>query len=111
MKRKTDTVFGAISDPTRRRIIDLLAKQERSVKELTRNFDVSQPAISQHLRALRESNLVRSKRVGTEQMYRLTADPLAGVFRWVSQHRMLFDPAGHAWSFAPAKQGGEGNGN
>ena len=102
MESITDPVFRAISDPTRRKIIDLLAKSRQSVKQLTANFDISQPAVSQHLRELRASKLVRSERLGVEQIYSLTADPLAEVYRWVSRYRMLFDPSGHAWAFTSA---------
>ena len=97
-----DPVFKAISDPTRRKIIDLLSKSQQSVKQLTANFEISQPAVSQHLRELRASKLVRSERLGVEQIYSLTALPLVEVYRWVSRYRTLFDPAGHAWAFAPA---------
>ena len=97
-----DAVFKVISDPTRRQIIHLLSKSERTVKELTALFDISQPAVSQHLRELRASRLVVSERVGVEQHYRLTASPLKEVFSWVSQYRTFFDPAGHAWMFTPA---------
>jgi DNA-binding transcriptional ArsR family regulator len=103
MDNRTNTVFKAISDPTRRQIIDLLAQSRQSVKQLTANFNVSQPAISQHLRELRACRLVRSERAGVERLYSLTASPLAEVFRWVSTYRMLFDPAGHAWAFTPAQ--------
>jgi DNA-binding transcriptional ArsR family regulator len=94
-------IFKAISDPTRRRIIDLLAHSELSVKDLTASFDISQPAISQHLRELRASRLVTAEKVGVEHRYRLAAAPLREVFTWVSQYRTLFDPAGHAWAFTP----------
>lgn len=102
MPQTVDPIFKAISDPTRRKIIDLLANSQQSVKQLTTNFDMSQPAVSQHLRELRASRLVRSERIGVEQRYSLTAHPLAEVYRWVSRYRMLFDPAGHAWALAPA---------
>jgi DNA-binding transcriptional ArsR family regulator len=103
MNSNSHTVFKAISDPTRRKIIDLLSQSRQSVKELTANFNISQPAVSQHLRELRASRLVQAERVGVEQMYSLTAAPLAEVFRWVSAYRMLFDVSGHAWAFAPAQ--------
>jgi len=64
MKHAIEPVFRAISDPTRRKIIDLLAESQQSVKQLTANFDISQPAISQHLRELRASKLVRSETIG-----------------------------------------------
>jgi DNA-binding transcriptional ArsR family regulator len=92
-------VFKAIADPTRRQIIHLLSESPLSVKQITAAFDISQPAISQHLRELRASNLVASSKIGVEQHYRLTPAPLREVFGWVSQYRTLFDPAGHAWSF------------
>lgn len=102
MKQTADPVFRAIADPTRRKIIDLLAKSECSVKQLTASFEISQPAVSQHLRELRDSKLVVAEKVGMEQRYRLTASPLREVFGWVSQHRTLFDPAGHAWMLTPS---------
>ena len=94
-----DVVFKAIADPTRRKIIHLLSESDLSVKQMTASFDISQPAISQHLRELRDSNLVTSERVGLEQRYRLTGAPLREVFGWVSQYQAFFDPAGHAWAF------------
>jgi len=97
-------VFKAIADPTRRMIIHLLSQSDRSVKQLTAEFDISQPAISQHLRELRASKLVASEKVGLERRYRLTAGPLREVFGWVSQYRTLFDPTGHAWVLTPTRQ-------
>jgi len=94
-----DTIFKAIAHPARREILALLAVANRSVKELTAEFPISQPAISQHLRELKEADLVASERVGLEQRYRLTAAPLRQVLDWSSQYRRFFDPAGHAWAF------------
>jgi DNA-binding transcriptional ArsR family regulator len=91
------TIFKAIAHPARRKILSLLAVSNRSVKELTSAFSISQPAISQHLRELREAKLVASEKVGLEQRYRLTGMPLKVVFDWSSQYRRFFDPAGHAW--------------
>ena len=91
-----DLVFKAIAHPTRRGLLSLLSVSSRSVKELTAAFDCSQPAISQHLRELKDAHLVASARVGLEQRYRLTAAPLKSVFEWSSQYRSFFDPSGHA---------------
>jgi DNA-binding transcriptional ArsR family regulator len=102
MRQTADPVFKAIADPTRRKIIDLLSKSDCSVKQLTASFNISQPAVSQHLRELRASKLVVSQKIGLEHHYRLTASPLREVFGWVSKYRTLFDPAGHAWMFTPA---------
>jgi DNA-binding transcriptional ArsR family regulator len=92
-----DSVFRAIADPTRRKIIEILAQSESSVRELTASFDISQPAVSQHLKQLRDSKLVTAEKVGLEQHYRLTPGPLREVYGWVSDFKPFFDPAGHAW--------------
>ena len=91
------TVFRAIAHPARRKILTLLALSSRSVKELTAAFAISQPAVSQHLRELREAKLVTSEKVGLEQQYRLTGMPLKVVYDWSAQYRQFFDPSGHAW--------------
>jgi DNA-binding transcriptional ArsR family regulator len=88
----------------------LLADSDQSVKQLTSAFAMSQPAVSQHLRELREANLVGSQKVGSEQKYYLTGAPLKIVFDWCNQYRRFFDPAGHAWSFAPLKETKKGGG-
>jgi len=113
LMRDTDTLFKAIAHPARRRILTLLSLSDRSVKELTSSFEMSQPAVSQHLRELREAKLVASHRVGSEQKYRLTGEPLKTVYDWCVQYRRFFDPAGHAWAFtsiedvpAPMSKGG-----
>jgi DNA-binding transcriptional ArsR family regulator len=100
-----DTVFKAIAHPARREILALLAVSARSVKELTAEFAISQPAISQHLRELKQAELVTSERAGLEQRYRLTGAPLRQVLEWSSQYRRFFDPAGHAWALSgPVQQ-------
>ena len=90
-------IFRAIAHPARREILSLLADSDRSVKELTSVFAISQPAVSQHLRELKEARLVTSEKVGLEQRYRLTGMPLKVVFDWASKYRSFFDPSGHAW--------------
>jgi DNA-binding transcriptional ArsR family regulator len=97
-----DSVFKAIAHPTRRGIIGLLAISARSVKELTAEFEMSQSAISQHLKELKEAGLVASERSGLEQRYRLTAEPLRHVVQWSNAYRSLIDPSGHIWALAPA---------
>ena len=102
-RTRSDQVYRAIADPTRRAILDLLANSERSVKELTAAFSVSQPAISQHLLELRSARLVVARRAHRENRYRLTAEPLGQVFAWVDKYRHLIDPAGHHWAIGPAE--------
>ena len=96
-----DSVFRAIAHPARREILSLLAAAPRSVKELTSEFEMSQPAISQHLRELRSADLVASDRVGLEQRYRLTPLPLRYVLDWSDKYRSLIDVSGHAWRLVP----------
>jgi DNA-binding transcriptional ArsR family regulator len=98
-----DAVFRAIAHPARRQILTLLSDATLSVKELTSEFEMSQPAVSQHLKELRRARLVASERVGLEQRYRLTAGPLKKVFDWSSQYRRFFDPSGHAWAFVSSQ--------
>lgn len=99
-------VYHAIADPTRREILDLLAASERSVKELTAEFAVSQPAISQHLRELKAARLVAVRQVGREHHYRLTAAPLRPVMTWLDGFRRLADSQGHQWALGPARRKG-----
>jgi DNA-binding transcriptional ArsR family regulator len=102
-----DIVFKAISHPVRREIIGLLATAPRSVKELTAQFEMSQPEISQHLRELKTADLVTSERIGLEQHYRLTPEPLRYILHWSDAYRHLVDPSGHVWTFTAAKNRGK----
>ena len=122
MKKPAGIVFKAIADPTRRRILELLAVSPCSVKELTESFPISQPAISQHLRELRDAQLVAAEKMGLERRYRFTGAPLREVFEWTARYKRFFDPTGHAWSFGPGgkdssrsfgskRKGGQRDGN
>ncbi len=80
-------VFEAVADPTRRRILDLLVDGERSAGELSEGFRVTRPAISRHLRVLRETGLVSCRVDAQRRMYRLEPEPLEEVVRWLSRYR------------------------
>ncbi|AKF03190.1 ArsR/SmtB family transcription factor [Sandaracinus amylolyticus] len=82
--------FRAIADPTRRAILDVLAEGERSVSELCACFDVSQPAISQHLAVLRDAGLVVVRAEGRQRIYALHADPLREVHDWSSHYERFW---------------------
>ena len=90
-------VFRAVSDPTRRKLLELLRTSDRSVAELVRPFRMSQPAISQHLRVLRQAGLVSATRAGPRRLYRISPKPLTKVRQWVERYAVVTDPAGHAW--------------
>ncbi len=102
-----DSVFKAVAHPARRGILGLLAVSARSVKELTAEFDMSQSAISQHLKELKEADLVASDRIGLEHRYRLTPQPLQHVLEWSEAYRSLIDPSGHIWALTPSRRGNE----
>jgi DNA-binding transcriptional ArsR family regulator len=70
-------VLTALSDPTRRRVLEALRTGPRSVGELTATVPVSQSAVSQHLRVLREAGLVTERRAGTRRLYRVAPDGLS----------------------------------
>jgi DNA-binding transcriptional ArsR family regulator len=99
-----DTVFRALAHPARRRILSLLADSSHSVRELTAEFRMSQSAVSQHLRELKDAKLVVSAKAGVERRYRLTGEPLQLVFEWSARYRRFFDTADQAWLPAGAVQ-------
>jgi len=77
-------VFAAISDPTRRQLLDVLGRGEQPVKRLAEPFAMSRPAISQHLAILRKAGLVGVRRVGRERRYHLIAVRLREVYDWAA---------------------------
>jgi DNA-binding transcriptional ArsR family regulator len=77
----------ALADPTRRRIVELLFDGERNAGELAAQFDVSRPAVSRHLRVLRERGLVRMREHGTQRVYSLEPAPLAELDAWLARYR------------------------
>jgi DNA-binding transcriptional ArsR family regulator len=79
--------FAALADPTRRAILARLARGEASVKELAEPFELSQPAISKHLRVLERAGLIERGRRAQWRPRRLRADPLKEVAGWVGQYR------------------------
>src|SRR3954469_23567217 len=84
-------VFEAVAEPTRRAVLDLLAGQELTAGELVEAFPaLTQPAVSRHLRILRESNLVDVRPDGTRRVYSLRPAPLAELDRWLDSHRRFW---------------------
>lgn len=87
MSKATDKVFRALSAPPRRQVLDLLRTGERPVGELQRHFRMSQPALSRHLQVLRGANLVKARREGRTNVYRLNAQPLAAAMDWMAHYQ------------------------
>jgi DNA-binding transcriptional ArsR family regulator len=81
------TTFAALADPTRRAILARLAEGEASVKDLSAPFEMSQPAISKHLRVLERAGLIEQGRQAQWRPRRLKAGPLRDVADWVGQYR------------------------
>ncbi|MDP8910652.1 MAG: metalloregulator ArsR/SmtB family transcription factor [Actinomycetota bacterium] len=79
--------FAALADPTRRRIVELLSEGERSAGELASEFPISRPAVSRHLRVLREHGVVRARERAQQRLYSLDPVPLAEVDAWLARYR------------------------
>ena len=71
--------LDALGDPTRRAVLELVRSRERSVGDIAERLPVSRPAVSQHLRVLREAGLVRDRREGTRRLYRVDPEGLAAA--------------------------------
>ncbi len=84
-------VFQAIADPVRREIIGLLAHQSLNVTAIAENFEISRPAVSKHLKILKESGLVDITQKGRERFYIIQPDQLTEVADWVEQFRVLWE--------------------
>jgi DNA-binding transcriptional ArsR family regulator len=83
-------VFRAIADPTRRAILDRLRGGRAPVNALASDFHQSRPAISKHLRVLRQASLVSERREGRERLYELRPRPLQQVAGWVEGYRTFW---------------------
>jgi DNA-binding transcriptional ArsR family regulator len=82
-----EAVFGALADPTRRAVLDLLRRGSQPAGQIAEAFPVSRPAISKHLRVLRRAHLVSEKRNGRHRFYHLNPEPLKTVDSWLEQYR------------------------
>lgn len=84
------STFEVVAEPTRRRILDLLLVGECSVGELVSGLAVSQPAVSRHLRVLREAGLVSSRTDAQRRLYSVNAAPLAEIATWLEPYRRMW---------------------
>lgn len=83
-------VFQALADPSRRAIFESLTRGEAAVKELTARFDISQPAVSQHLAALKQAGLVRGRREGRCVYYRIEPRGIRPLVDWIAHYRAFW---------------------
>ncbi len=84
-------VFQAIADPTRREIINLIAYNPLNLNAIADNFDVSRPAISQHIKILMECGLINIKKQGRERYCEVQVQPLNEVTDWIANFRKMWD--------------------
>ncbi len=83
----TSAVLEAIVEPTRRRILDAVRSQERSVSELVQLLGMSQPGVSRHLKVLRDAGLVTVRSDAQRRLYRLRSEPLRDLDTWLEPYR------------------------
>jgi DNA-binding transcriptional ArsR family regulator len=84
------TTFEALGDPTRRRIVELVAERERSAGEIAAAFSISRPGVSKHLRVLREEGIVTAREEGVRRLYSLEPRALDEVDDWVERCRSFW---------------------
>ena len=82
--------LSALADPIRRQIIEMLADRERDAGELAAAFPVSRPAVSRHLRVLREAGLVQVRPQAQRRVYALDPEPLEDLARWLERYRRFW---------------------
>ncbi len=88
--QREDIVFRALADPSRRAIFERLTRGEAAVKDLTARFDISQPAVSQHLATLRRARLVSERRDGRLVYYRVEPSGLRPLIDWVAHYQAFW---------------------
>ena len=86
----SEAAFNALSDPTRRAVLDLLRQGSQPAGKIASAFPVSRPAISKHLRLLRRAHLVSEHREGRHRFYQLNPEPLRAVDSWLEKYRVFW---------------------
>src|SRR4051794_36010637 len=83
--------FEVLAEPNRRRILDLLRTTERPVNDLVSELSISQPAVSKHLRVLRDAGLVDVRTDAQRRLYRVRTEPLRSIDEWLEPYRQLWN--------------------
>jgi DNA-binding transcriptional ArsR family regulator len=86
----TTAAFDVLAEPNRRRILDLLRERERPVGELVTTLRLSQPAVSKHLRVLRDAGFVDVRADAQRRVYRVRVEPLRAIDTWLEPYRALW---------------------
>jgi DNA-binding transcriptional ArsR family regulator len=89
--RLLDRTFAALADPTRRRILERLARGDRCVTDLARPYAMSLPAVSKHLRVLENAGLIRRRRRGRVHSLKLEAAPMQQAQEWIEEYRRFWE--------------------
>jgi DNA-binding transcriptional ArsR family regulator len=84
------SLFDVVAEPHRRRILDLLSEAERPVGELVAQLEMSQPAVSKHLRILREAGLVEVRGDAQRRLYSVRPEPLRAIDEWLTPYRRMW---------------------
>jgi DNA-binding transcriptional ArsR family regulator len=84
-------VFQAIADPTRRKLLKLLSKEEMPVTAISEHFPISRTAVSKHLRVLAEAGLVKERKAGRETRYKLEPEPLYELKDWLQYFELFWE--------------------
>ena len=87
---RTDIVFAALANPTRRDILDMLLDGERTVVSLAERFDMARPSVSEHLKVLRDCGLVAENKNGRFRHYRVNPVPLQQISAWLSPYERFW---------------------
>ncbi|NYF25387.1 helix-turn-helix transcriptional regulator [Sporosarcina sp. JAI121] len=84
-------VFQAIADPTRRKLLEIIAVEELSISTMSSHFTMSRTAVTKHLHILESAGLVNSRKSGREKLYRLETEPLQKLQSWLSIYEQYWD--------------------
>ena len=95
MTNKVDNIFSALADSSRRHILVLLSKGSKSAGSIAGEFKISRPAISKHLRILKDSGLVSTNKQGRQRYFSLNPKPIKEVFDWLKFYDKFWDEKLH----------------
>lgn len=89
-------VFAALASPVRRTLLTMLADRSQTVNELSAQFDMRRPSVSEHLRVLRETGLVQERRDGRHRIYSISPEPLLQISEWLHPFERFWREHAHA---------------